>query len=166
MRDLIKSGTDLIQSTTDLIKSVTDLVNWLTVGIKSAMDLIKSKPDLIKSAADGVKSLLDLIKSVVVGVKSEADLIKSAPDLTQGGTDLIPKTRFLTPKLPAQNRFKTPATAHLPAVRRVAPKTVIRERDSWCRRNFQVLLSRLWHVTCKLVWRNLSQREAGLAPSR
>jgi hypothetical protein len=130
------------------------------------MDLIKSKPDLIKSAADGVKSLLDLIKSVVVGVKSEADLIKSAPDLTQGGTDLIPKTRFLTPKLPAQNRFKTPATAHLPAVRRVAPKTVIRERDSWCRRNFQVLLSRLWHVTCKLVWRNLSQREAGLAPSR
>jgi hypothetical protein len=130
------------------------------------MDLIKSKPDLIKSAADGVKSLLDLIKSVVVGVKSEADLIKSAPDLTQGGTDLIPKTRFLTPKPPAQNRFKTPATAHLPAVRRVAPKTVIRERDSWCRRNFQVLLSRLWHVTCKLVWRNLSQREAGLAPSR
>jgi hypothetical protein len=130
------------------------------------MDLIKSKPDLIKSAADGVKSLLDLIKSVVVGVKSEADLIKSAPDLTQGGTDLIPKTRFLTPKLPAQNRFKTPATAHLPAVRRVAPKTVIRERDSWCRRNFQVLLSRLWHVACKCISRNLSQREAGLAPSR
>lgn len=120
--------------------------------VKSVTDLIKSMTDLINWATDRVKSLTDLIKSVSVGVKSEADLIKSATDLTQWRTDLTPKTRFLTPKPLAKNRFKPPATAHLPATRRVAPKTVVSERDSSCGRNFQIFLSRLWHVTCNRQW--------------
>jgi hypothetical protein len=151
---------DLIKSTDELIISITELINWLPVGIKSGTDLIKSATELIKSASDRVKSLYDLIISVMVGVNPEADLIKSVTELTQWRTDFIPITRFGTLKLPAKNRFQRPPAAHLPAARRVAPKTVISERDSWCIRNIQVCLSRLWHVTCDCVWRNLSQREA------
>ena len=126
---------DLIKSVTDLTKSVTDLIMSVTIGIKSVIHLmngltigIKSVPDLIKSVFDGVKSVMDLIKPVVFGVKSMTDLIKRTTDLTQSRTDLIPKTRFLTPRLPAKNRFNPPPPAYLPAVRRVASKTVISEQ--------------------------------------